>query len=71
MAAGDVADGEGHGEDRESEGEGHADVADAEMDARGEDGASATAKDKPEGAEGTRLLHVSREASCHLHFLLV
>ncbi len=51
MAAGDVADGEGHGEDGESEGEGYADVADAEVDACGEDGATATSEDKPEGTE--------------------
>jgi hypothetical protein len=51
MAAGDVADGEGHGEDSESEGEGHADVTDTKVDAGGEDAASATAKDKPEGTE--------------------
>ena len=30
MAAGDVADGEGHGQDRQSEGESHAGKADAE-----------------------------------------
>jgi hypothetical protein len=53
VAAGDVADGEGHGENRESEGKGHADVADAEVNACGEDSAAATAEDKPEGAEGT------------------
>jgi hypothetical protein len=58
MAAGDVADGEGHGEDGESEGKGHAEEADAKRDAidggskgGGEDGGATTAEDKPESAE--------------------
>jgi hypothetical protein len=46
-----VADGEGHGENGESEGEGYTNIADAEMDAGGEDGAAATSEDKPEGTE--------------------
>ena len=52
MAAGDVADGEGHGEDGEAEGEGHTDEADSQVgEGCCEDGAAATAEDKPEGAE--------------------
>src|SRR6266478_2768582 len=43
VATGDMADGEGHGEDGESEGKGHAYVADAEVNACGEDGAAAAA----------------------------
>ena len=62
VAAGDVADGEGHSEDCESEGEGNTDKGDPEMRCSryggpwrlkggGEDGASATTEDKPEGPE--------------------
>src|ERR1700733_1057965 len=51
MAPGDVADGEGHGQDSQTERKRYANIADAEMNARGKDGAAATAEDKPESAE--------------------
>ena len=62
VAAGDVANGEGHSENCESEGEGNADEGDTEMGSSrygrprglkggGKDGASATTEDKPEGPE--------------------
>jgi hypothetical protein len=48
MATGDVADGERHREDRETEGERDTDEPDAEFrEACGEHGASATAEDEP------------------------
>ena len=62
MAAGDVSDGEGHGEDCESEGERDADEGYTEvwcsgcrraggLKGGGEDSASAATEDKPEGPE--------------------
>jgi hypothetical protein len=47
-----VADGEGHGEDGEAKGESYTNKADSQIwEGSGEDGAAATAEDKPEGAE--------------------
>ena len=52
MAAGDVADGEGHGEYGEAEGERDARKADAELRIGGGKSArSAAAEDQPKGAE--------------------
>ena len=60
VAAGDVADGVGHGQHREAEGERDTDEADAQADGgladpryetRREDRAAAAAEDEPEGAE--------------------
>ena len=57
VAAGDVADGVGHGQHGEAEGERDADEADAEVrgpprqEARREHGAAAAAEDEPERAD--------------------
>ena len=57
MAAGDVTDGEGHGEDGEAEGEGDPGESDAKLTPRslmvsgGEHGGSAASEDEPEGPE--------------------
>ena len=70
MAAGDVADREGHGEDGEAEGESYADEADSQTgEGCGEDSASAASEDKPEGAEELRSC-AFREVHCgYLLFL--
>ena len=52
MTTGDVADGIGHRQDRQSEGQGYAQQANAEGgERRGKHRAAATAEDQPEGAE--------------------
>ena len=58
VAAGDVADGVGHGQDGQTEGQGDTDEADAELDVvggvddlGGEHGRAGAAEDEPEGAE--------------------
>ena len=60
VAAGDRADGVGHGEHGQAEGERDAGEADAELgEAGGEHGAAAAAEHEPEGAEclGSKFLH--------------
>ena len=55
VAARDVADGEGHGEDGETEGESYSDEADSQIwEGRRKDCAATAAEDKPEGAEKLR-----------------
>jgi hypothetical protein len=52
MPAGDMAHGVGHGQHRQTESERYADEPDSQFRERGgEDGAAATAKDEPKGAE--------------------
>jgi hypothetical protein len=55
VAAGNVADRVGHGEDRKPEGERDANEADADLGkGGGKDGAAAASQNEPEGAEAFR-----------------
>ena len=52
MASGDMADGEGHGQDRKTEGQRHADEADANRGkSRRQHRAAAPAEDQPKSAK--------------------
>src|ERR1700722_16786429 len=79
MASRDVADGEGHGQNRQAKGKGDADKGYTEMrgsryltargfKGSGENGAAATTEDKPEGSEELSQGTFRQRHSDHLIF---